>query len=302
MYVITGATGNIGRAIAESLLTRGEAVRVIGRDAAKLKALADLGAEVRAGSLADAAFLHEAFAGATAVFVMTPPAVVAENVRARASEVGTAIAGALAANKVSHVVHLSSLGGDLSEGTGPVLGAHDQEERLARIEGLHVLHLRPTYFMENLLGNIGLIQSAGINGGPLRADLSFPLIATRDIAAAAVEELVGREFTGSSHRVLLGAEDFTMAEITRRIGRAIGRPELAYLQFPYEQTVEAMVGMGLSRDAAQGLVDLNRTMNEERGIVAMPRDARSATPTTLDQFIDSVFVPAFRGGQTAAAS
>ncbi len=302
MYVITGATGNIGRAIAETLLTQGQPVRVIGRDAAKLQALVDRGAQARAGSLDDAAFLREAFAGATAVFVMTPPAYTAEDVRARANEVGAVVGEALAANKVTHVVHLSSLGADLLEGTGPVLGVHDQEERLAKIEGLNVLNLRPTFFMENLLGNVGLIQSAGINGGPLRADLSFPLIATRDVAAVAVEELTRREFTGSSHRVLLGAEDHTMADITRKIGQAIGKPDLAYVQFPYDQATEAMVGMGLSRDMAQAMVDLNRSMNEERGIKALPRDERSATPTTIDQFIDQVFVPVFRGSQQAAAS
>lgn len=301
MYVIIGATGNIGRVIAETLLAQGEAVRVIGRDEAKLKALVEKGAEARAGSVDDAAFLREAFSGATAVFVMTPPAYTDENVRARGNQIGAAIGEALAAAKVSHVVHLSSLGGELTEGTGPILAAHDQEERLDAIEGLNVVHLRPTYFMENLLGNIGLIQSAGINGGPLRPDLSFPLIATRDIAAAAVEELTGRAFTGSSVRVLLGTEDHTMADITRRIGQAIGRPDLAYVQFPYDQATEAMVGMGMSRDAATGMVDLNRTMNEERGIRALPRDARSTTPTTIDQFIEQVFVPVFRGSQAAAS-
>ena len=97
MYVITGATGNIGRAIAETLLTQGQPVRVIGRDAAKLQALVDRGAQARAGSLDDAAFLREAFAGATAVFVMTPPAYTAEDVRARANEVGAVVGEALAA-------------------------------------------------------------------------------------------------------------------------------------------------------------------------------------------------------------
>ncbi len=36
MYVITGATGNTGKAIASALLAAGKKVRVISRDAKKL--------------------------------------------------------------------------------------------------------------------------------------------------------------------------------------------------------------------------------------------------------------------------
>ena len=63
MYVITGATGNTGRAVAEILLAAGKPVRVIGRSEDKLKALADKGAETAVGSLEDEGFLVEAFNG-----------------------------------------------------------------------------------------------------------------------------------------------------------------------------------------------------------------------------------------------
>ena len=301
MYVITGATGNIGRAIAETLLSQGLPVRVIGRDPARLQALVDRGAESRVGSLDDTGFVRDAFAGATAVFAMIPPVYVADDPRAAQGKVGEAIAAAIEANRVPHVVHLSSLGAELTEGTGPVLGVHDQEARLDRIEGVNVLHLRPTYFMENLLHGVGMIQSMGIYGTPLRADLAFPLIATRDIAAAAATELNERGFTGSSVRVLLGPADHTPAALTRLIGAAIGKPELPYVQFPYDQAVEAMVQMGLSRPVAEGMVDLNRSMNEGRCIGALPRDERSTTPTTVEQFIDQVLAPALRGPARAAS-
>ncbi len=302
MFVIIGATGNIGRAIAESLLSQGQPVRVIGRDPAKWQPRVDRGAESAVGSREDAAFVKDAPAGATAVFAMLPPVYVSDDPRATQAKLGEGIAAAIADNKVAHVVHLSSLGADLSEGTGPVLSVHDQEARLDAIEGLNVLHLRPTYFMENLLHGVGLIQGAGFYGTPLRADLKFPLIATRDIAAVAAEELLRRDFKGSSVRVLLGPADHSNAEITRLIGAAIGKPELAYVQFPYDQAVEGMVQAGLSRPVAEGMVDLNRTMNEERGIIAQARDERSTTPTTIEQFIDSVLAPALRGGSAAAAS
>jgi uncharacterized protein YbjT (DUF2867 family) len=300
MFVITGASGNIGRGIAATLLSQGYSVRALGRDDTRLQPLIDRGAEPMIGSPGDRDFMREAFAGAVAVFTMIPPHPVADDVRAAQAAIGEAIAEAVAVNQVGHVVNLSSLGAELAEGTGPVLGLHDQERRLDAITGLNVIHLRAAYFMENLLGSIGMIQGMKVNGGPLAPDVVFPLIATRDIAAAAAERLIARDFAGSEVQPLLGPADWTMASVTRAIGEAIGVPGLPYVQFPYDQAIEAMVGMGMSRDAAAGMVAINRTMNEGRGLTALARDERSATPTTLEQFLAEVFVPAFRGSGAAA--
>ena len=53
MFAIIGATGNIGSKAAEILLARGEKVRVIGRDAARLGSFVRRGAEAAAGDLKD---------------------------------------------------------------------------------------------------------------------------------------------------------------------------------------------------------------------------------------------------------
>ena len=55
MFVITGATGNTGSVAAEALLAAGKKVRVVVRDAAKAKALAERGAEVFIADLSDEA-------------------------------------------------------------------------------------------------------------------------------------------------------------------------------------------------------------------------------------------------------
>jgi hypothetical protein len=163
MYVITGATGNIGSKAVDLLLDRGEKVRVIGRDASRLQRFVDKGAEAATGNLKDWGFLSRAFTGATTVFSMIPPNYTAADFRAYQNEIGTSIANALKNSGVSHVVNLSSQGAEFSEGTGPIKGLHDQEERLNGISGLHVLHLRPTYFMENLLMNIPVLSKTSLS-------------------------------------------------------------------------------------------------------------------------------------------
>src|SRR4051812_11209706 len=112
MYVIVGGTGNTGSIVAETLLARGEKVRVIGRDKEKLAKLAVKGAEIAAGALTDAAFLTRAFDGARAVYFMVPPNPTSDDYRGFQRDVIEAGATALEKAKVRYVVALSSYGAD----------------------------------------------------------------------------------------------------------------------------------------------------------------------------------------------
>jgi uncharacterized protein YbjT (DUF2867 family) len=284
MYVVTGATGNTGRLIAQALLSRGKKIRVIGRDKGRLQSLVEQGAEPFVGSLDDPAAMIKAMSGAKAVYAMIPPNLSASDHHAYQHAVGEALAEAIAAARVGHVVNLSSVGGHLTGKTGPIAGLHDQEERLNTLTGVHLLHLRPGYFMENFYWSIGLIKTMGINGGALRADLPIAMLATRDIAAIAAERLAALDFSGTSVQELLGQRDLTMAEATRALGRAIGKTELNYVQFPYEEAEQAMLAMGISASVARGFIEMYRSFNE--GVIR-PTEKRSAsntTPTSIEEF------------------
>ena len=110
MYVISGATGNTGEVIADALLARGEKVRVLGRNAARLEKFTKGGAEAKTVDIADpnAALLADAFSGATAVYVMIPPDPKTSDVLAYQGVVTKAFATALERATVSHAVVLSS--------------------------------------------------------------------------------------------------------------------------------------------------------------------------------------------------
>jgi uncharacterized protein YbjT (DUF2867 family) len=293
MYVITGATGNIGRRIVEILLDKGEDVTAIGRNEEKLQELSRRGAHGLVGDLADTDFLTKAFAGATAVFTMIPPNWQAQDFRAFQNQIGESIAEALRRAKVTHVVNLSSLGADLPENTGPILGLHDQEQRLNNLPDLNVVHLRPTYFMENLLGSLEVIKNQGVMGTGLRGGLKFPAIATRDIAPIAADYLLQHDFTGHIVRELLGPQDISLEEITPIIGQAIGHPELSYVQFPYDQLRQGMVDGGVSPSAAEQLVELNKSMNDGLVISNTRRSPDNTTETGFAEFAD-IFAEQYR--------
>jgi uncharacterized protein YbjT (DUF2867 family) len=292
MFVVTGATGKVGGGIAEKLLAEGKKVRVIGRNRDKLAALEKKGAEVEVGSMEDAVFLAKNFVGAEAVFAMVPPDLAAADVQAHYDKFGSAMAKALAESGVRHVVHLSSVGAHLPTGNGPIAGLYRQEQRLNALSGVNVLHLRAAYFMENHLGNIPMIKGMGINGSPMKADLKIPQIATKDIAAHAAVRMANKDFTGSSVQDLLGARDVSMQEATAALGKAIGKPELPYVQFPYEDALKAMVGAGLSQSVAASFVEMNKAFNEG-SLGKVERNASNTTPTTIEEFAQ-VFAKVFQ--------
>src|SRR5512143_2639252 len=144
MLVIIGATGKTGSAVAETVIAKGHKVRVIGRDAAKLKRFTSNGAESAVGDLGDTAFLIKAFTGADTVFALIPPNFSVADFRSYQKKIGESIIAAIKRSGVKYVVHLSSQGAHLPEKTGPIVGLHDQEERLNSLDGVNVLHLRPT--------------------------------------------------------------------------------------------------------------------------------------------------------------
>jgi uncharacterized protein YbjT (DUF2867 family) len=283
MFVITGATGKVGGGIAERLLSEGEKVRVIGRNRDKLASFEKKGAEIAVGTMGDAVFLAKNFIGADAVFAMVPPDMTAPDVLAHYDKFGSVMVKALAESGVRNVVHLSSIGAQLPKGTGPIVGLHRQEERLNALSGVNVLHLRASYFMENAYNSIPMIKGMGIYGSPLIGDMKIPQIAVKDIAAHAAARIAKKDFTGTAVQDLWGARDVSMREVTTAIGKAIGKPDLPYVQFPYEDALKAMVGAGLSQSVAASFVEMYKGFNE--GVLGkLERNALNTTPTTIEEF------------------
>jgi uncharacterized protein YbjT (DUF2867 family) len=293
MYAITGATGNIGSQTADILLAQGEKVRVIGRSVAKLQRFVDKGAEAAVGDLKDSAFVTRAFTGTTAVFAMIPPDYAASDFRAYQNEIGKNIATGIKNAGVRYLVSLSSQGAELAEGTGPILGLHDQEERLNRLEGVNILHLRPTYFMENLLMNIPLINRRGIAGSAVRGELDFAMIATRDIAAHVAERLVRQDFEGKQVQDLLGQRDLSLDEAIAVIGQKIGIPDLKYVQFSYEDAAKGLREMGISANVTGLFIEMSKALNSGLFAVNRLRTLENSTQTSIEEFTET-FALAYR--------
>jgi uncharacterized protein YbjT (DUF2867 family) len=295
-YVILGGSGNTGAIIANFLLSKGQKVRVIGRDLGRLQRFVRKGAEAFAADLSDAAALTKAFAGARAAYLLLPPITSRED-QERQSD---AIAKAAKASGLRHAVYLSSYGAHVPEGTGPVAGLHCSEQKLNAISDLNVLHLRAAYFMENNLASIDMIHGMGLFGHALLPDLKLPMIATRDVGDYAAQRLLDLDFSGKQTRELLGERDLSMTEATAVIARGISKPDLRYEQFPYDQVQQVLVQMGIPAKKAAVYIEMYQAINA--GILAAqePRSPENSTSTSFEKFVEDVFAPAYRGKASAA--
>ncbi|GHI08467.1 FMN-dependent NADH-azoreductase [Streptomyces cellostaticus] len=205
MIAVTGATGNVGRALVGRLLAAGAPVRALARDPRRL-ALPEQAEVVRFDPDEPAAL----FAGATKLFLY--------------AQAGTpALLKAAREQGVRHVVMLSS--GIIQEGadeTHPIHVMHADAERQVRDSGLAWTFLRPNAFATNALQWAPQIRARNTAVRGVFADALSAPIHEDDIAAVAERALLDDGHEGAAHR-LTGPGATTNAEQIAAIGRAVGR-------------------------------------------------------------------------------
>lgn len=288
MIVITGASGNTGSVAARNLLKAGEKVRVLGRSAERLKELADLGAEVMTGDLENAEFVERAFTGADGVYIILPPKHDAADFRGYQNLIADNAIAAIRKHGIRKVVLLSSFGTHVPQGTGVLLGLHDTEQKLNALADVDAVYLRAGFFLENIYGMMDTVKAVGVLGGfPIRADVAMPMVATPDIGAVAARAFIDG-FTGKAVRYVAGARDLSFNDVVGLIGPAIGRPDLAYVQFPYDGAYQALTTqLGMSPSLATAYVDFCRAVNENAELwTDYHRTPENTTPTGIESYLD----------------
>ena len=253
MILITGGTGTSGREIVEAVARAGRPFRVTARDVARAEPLKKLGAEVVRGDFTDAASLERAMAGVERVFLNSGPTEDLVDLQ------GNVIDAARRAG-VRHVVKLSVFGADLPGAPGVrFLRQHVEVERRLRDSGLAWTMLRPTFFMQNLLGSAGTIRQAGAIFMPA-ADGRAPYIDTRDIADVAAATLTQPGHEGRAYE-LTGPEDLSFHDMARAIGAATGR-DVKYVPVSDDQARPSLLASGIPAWNVEGMLELMRATRE----------------------------------------
>lgn len=287
-YVISGSLGNISKPLAERLVAAGHNVTVISSKADKVAQIEAIGAKAAIGSVEDIFFLTNAFTGADAVYTMVPPNFGSGNWKKYIASVGEKYAAAIQASGVKNVVNLSSIGAHMADGCGPVSGLFFAEKALNALPDVNVKHLRPGFFYPNFLANIGMIKHMGIIGGNYGEGTKLVLVHPDDIAEAAAEELLGLSFSGKSVRYVTSDEK-TTDEVAAILGKAIGKPELPWINFKDEDTVAGMTQAGLPQEIAENYAEMGAAMRSGE----MASDYTLHRPSVFGKTKLEAFAPVF---------
>lgn len=254
-YVVMGSLGNVSKTLAEKLIAAGQSVTIVSSKAEKAEQIRAMGAQPAIGSVEDVAFLTKTFKGADAVYTMVPPNFAASNYKQYIGKIGKNLASAIKSSGVKNVVNLSSVGAHMPEGCGPVSGLHFAEEALNDLAGVNVLHLRAGMFYFNFLSNIDMIKQKGIMGGNYGEEAKLTLVHPNDIADVAADELQNLSFKGKSFRYVV-SDERTTDELAYILGKAIGKPQLPWVNFKDEDTMAGMIQAGIPKEMAANYTEM----------------------------------------------
>ena len=138
-----------------------------------------------------------------------------------------------------------------------------------------------------------MIHGMGIFGNALLPDLKLPMATTRDVGDYAAQRLLGLDFSGKQTRELLGERDLSMTEATAVIARGIGKPDLRYEQFPYDQVEQLLSQMGVPPKGAALYIEMYKAINAGVLIPQEQRSPEKTKPTSFEKFVQDVFAAAY---------
>lgn len=258
MYVISGATGRTGKAAAEALLAKGEAVRVIVRSRDKGEPWRAKGASVVIASLEDPAGLAEAFRGAKGAYVLVPPPGEPTNIVESRKALVRSIVEATKQSGLRHVVLLSSIGAQHDKGTGPIRIVHHAEQEMGKLD-VALTSVRAAYFMENWEGVLGAALKDGVLPNFLDPDRKVPTVATKDIGETAAKALL--EPADRQIIELSGPEEYSPTEVAAELSQIIGK-QIALANVPREQHQAALEGAGVPSEMAALYAEMYRGIQD----------------------------------------
>jgi uncharacterized protein YbjT (DUF2867 family) len=248
MFVVIGATGNTGTSVVETLLGKKQAVRVIVRSAEKGAGWKAKGVEVAVASLDDVSALVKAFEGARGVYLLVPPNYGVEawlvDQRGRMDRAAEAVKK----SGVQHVVFLSSVGGHIAGGTGPIRAVSYGEQALG-CTAKRLTILRPCYFMDNWASVIGAAKAEGVLPTFIAPQAKIPMISTKDIGRIGAEQLIAGGH-GKQIVEMAGPAEYSPNEVASALGQILGKT-VTTQHAPLSAVVPTFKSFGFSDEAAK---------------------------------------------------
>jgi uncharacterized protein YbjT (DUF2867 family) len=250
MYLVIGASGNVGREVVTGLLAGGKRVRVFTREASGVAQWGDQ-VSVAIGDLGRPDTVSQAMADVEGLYLM--------NRGLDESRLHEVLVSAKDKG-VPRIVFLSTL---LAGAADSQIGRlHKIEEDAIRDSGVPSAFIRPGGFMSNTFQWAPGIRSQGVVHNATGAG-QFAPVAPEDIAAVTVRALIDPVLAGQAFDVT-GAELLSVPQQVEILSRVIGRP-LRCVDISVAEAVEGSIRSGVPPHIANALAQSLETVRDGRG-------------------------------------
>ncbi|EOI5821191.1 SDR family oxidoreductase [Cronobacter malonaticus] len=246
MIAITGATGQLGQRVIDTLLNTVAAQEIVAivRNPAKAAALSARGVQVRAADYNDAAALTAALAGVEKLLLIS-----SSEVGQRATQHRNVIDAAKTAG-VKLIAYTSLLHADRSP-----LGLADEHvatEKMLADAGVPYVLLRNGWYTENYLASVPPALEHGVFIGSA-GDGKIASASRQDYAEAAAKVLTLDNQAGRVYE-LAGDHAWTLRDLTALLSKETGKT-VAYQNLSEADFAAALTGAGLPEGFAKLLAD-----------------------------------------------
>lgn len=279
MFIVMGATGHVGSAVARSLLAAGHEVTVVTRDAGRARSRwAGTRVRIAEADVHDPDRLREVFRQGRRAFLLNPPADPATDTDAVERRGVAGILRALQGSGLEKVVAASTGGARPGERVGDLSVLWTLEEGLRR-QPIPAAINRGAFYMSNWDSQLAPVRESGTLTSFHPADARLPMAAPQDLGEAAARRLLSPpEDVGVQH--VEGPERYTPADVAAAFSRALHRPvDVAVI--PRDRWQQTFLQLGFSDAAAESYARMIAASLDDPGV---PDEAIRGT-TTLDAYI-----------------
>jgi uncharacterized protein YbjT (DUF2867 family) len=257
VFVIFGASGNVGLSTVTTLRQAGHPVRAVLRDAGHRERFAQLGCDVAIADLTDARAVAAVIDGAQAVQMLCPVPVADSDPAATMARTIDIVTGAFAANPPPALLALSDYGAERDGNTGITRLFHYLEERLKTVPTQLTL-LRSAEHLQNWTRVLPVALGTGVLPSfhhPV--DKLFPTVWAPDVGVAAARLLLDRTEADNGPRIVSieGPRRVSVRDIADTLAAKANR-EIVARELPRDAWTATLLRAGLSERHAQLIVDL----------------------------------------------
>ena len=252
-HIILGGTGHIGSALADTLLSAGETVMIIGHDPQKAEHWTRKGAGFEVVDILDTAGLHELFGRGERLFILNPPAPPSSDTVAEETKSMLAIINALQGITPGKIVAASTYGAQPGNRLGDLGVLYQMEQQLASLQ-TPVALVRSAYYMSNWDMVIPFVKESGMLPTLYPPDFKLPMVAPADIGQYAAELMLNDD-TGL--HFIEGPKPYSPNDVAAAFGEVFNKT-VTVATTPEEEWLDALEKAGFSAPAAESMANVTR--------------------------------------------